>query len=324
MEVATKELNDDTPIYRIFNLHDLINTLASNKIRLSQASQMEDTNELFGIYFDLLRSGFGVYDADSIDKTQSRFREAQPVHYMTCWTRVPDNISVWSLYSPSKDSIQVETTYGKMSEAILAHFNKYPFYLAYRLKPNDPMDLFRLPVFGPVNYIDFDRVYSKLRQQCVAYFAEQDSWFDSKFREEGIGSSGRYESIFRHSKEWADRDEKVRERIFEEPRYGGPLLKDHRYSHEQEVRFVLNLTRRDGRTKEEYEAHPMRGLDDPSRHPKPEDCPRNIFVPFASSNFTGFEVDGRVEDYKLEAINNVLSKFGFEASRNSAFNPIKF
>ena len=309
------ELSDDTLIFRIYNFFDLINTLETDSIRLSQVSRMEDPNELFGIYFDLFRSVYGPQIAEHVDQSQAEFRKAQSYHYMTCWTCVSDNIAVWSLYSPAKDAIQVQTTYGKLRKALVAHFNKHPYALAYKLQPNDPKNLFLPPKIGPVRYVDFREAYSTLRQQCVSYYNERDLWFD-KQREGKV-------DLQQQAEEWTKIDDEVRARVFEEPRLSGPLLKDFRYQHEQEVRFVLSLKRRDGRTKEQYEAHPMAGLDNPTRHPGAEDCPPNVFVPFASSNLADFQVDGRVEGYKFEAISSALAKFGIEPTRNSAFRQIE-
>jgi len=309
------ELNDNTPIFRIFNLYDLINTLSTGTIRLSQASRMEDTNELFGVYFDLFSSQFGPQSNEHADQSQAKFRAAQSHHYMTCWTRVSDNIAVWSLYSPHKDAIQVQTTYGTLRKALLSHFKNYPYSLAYKLEPNDPTDLFLPPQIGSVEYVNFREVYSKLRKQCAAYFSERDRVFASKVA--GGGKSSKMTS------ELAEMDDEIRKRVFEEPLPSGPLLKDYRYKHEQEMRFVLKLTRRDERTIKQYEAHPLAGLDDPARHPKAEDCPPNIFVPFLSSNFSDFQVDGRIEAYKFDAISYALAKFGIEVTKNSAFREIE-
>ncbi len=168
------ELNDDTPIYRIYSFFDLINTLNTNSIRLSQASRMEDVNELFGIYFDVLRSAYGPQSAEQVRQIQAEFRKAQSHHYMTCWTRASENLAVWSLYSPGKDAIQVQTTYGKLREAIFAHFKKYPYSLAYNLQPNDPTDLLLPPKTGSVQYTDFMETYSSPAQQCAEFFDEKN------------------------------------------------------------------------------------------------------------------------------------------------------
>lgn len=307
------EPTDDTPIFRIYNLFDLINTLSTSSIRLSQVSRMEDPNELFGVYFGLARSTFGPNSIDHLDQSQRKFRSAQSHHYMTCWTRVPQNIAVWSLYSPGRDAIQVRTTYGKLRKAMFAHFEAWPYALAYKLQPNDRTDLFLPPEVGPVNYIDFKETYSKLRRQFVDYYGEKERWFaeNHKVGVEEIGEK------------WPQADDQIRARVFSEPQLSGPLLKDVRYQHEKEVRFVLKLQRRDGRTKEEYEAHPMAGLDHPARCPNFEDCPPNVFVPFASSDLDDFQVDGRIEGYKFEAIANALGKFGIDVKLSSAFHPIE-
>lgn len=318
------DLLDDTPMYRIFNLFDLVNTISTEKIRLSQASRMQDANELFGLYFDLLRSNFGPWNVDDINKVQQSFREAQSHHYITCWTRVPDNIAVWSLYSPAKDAIQAHTTFGSIRRALYSHFEAFPYARAYELEPNDPMDLFLPPNIGPVSYIDFRNEFGRLKQQCIEYFNERDHWFKAQINRKKNNNAQIQQTDLRNiSMGWIEKEDEIRNRIFQAPRSGGALLKDHRYAHEKEVRFVLSLRRRDGRSKEECEAHPMAGLDDPSRHPEAKLCPPNVFVPFSRSEFSGFQVDGRMEGYKLEAINSILSEFGFTASRNDAFSPIE-
>ena len=308
-----RELADDTPIFRIFNLFDLVNTLANGSIRLSQVSRMVDPNELFGVYFGLARSIFGPHSVDHLDQLQREFRQAQSHHYMTCWTAVRQNIAVWSLYSPGRDAIQVRATYGKLRKAMFAHYDSWPLARAYRLQPNDQTDLFLPPEVGPVKYIDFKETYLELRKQCVDYYEERERWIEKNYK------SDRKE----FENKWLQADSEIRARVFSEPHLSGPLLKDIRYQHEQEVRFVLKLKRRDERTKEEYEAHPMAGLDHPARSPKPEDCPPNVFVPFAISELDDFQVDGRIEAYKFEAISNALGKFGVEVKLSNAFHPIE-
>ncbi|NHF73987.1 hypothetical protein [Paracoccus xiamenensis] len=305
------ELADDTPIFRIYNIFDLINTLSTNSIRLSQVCRMEDPNELFGIYFRIARSMSPPFDAEHLDQSQREFRSAQSHHYMTCWTRVPQNIAVWSLYSPTRDAIQVRTTYGNLRRAMFAHFQAWPYAHAYKLQPNDQTDLFLPPAVGPVKYIDFEQAYSKIRRQLLEYNKEKEKWF--------LKNGGpEIEDI---GEKWLQADGQIKASVFSEPLLSGPLLKDIRYQHEQEVRFVLQLQRRDGRTKDEYEAHPMAGLDHPARPPKIEDCPPNVFVPFAATELDDFQVDGRIESYKFEAISNALGRFGVDVKLNSAFHP---
>ncbi len=92
------------------------------------------------------------------------------------------------------------------------------------------------------------------------------------------------------------------------------------YAHEQEVRAVLELTRRDERTEEEYKAHPMAGLDDPAKAPKPDFCPSNIYVPIPEDFFDEIEVDGRVEEWQFEAMKLMFEKFELKLNKNDAFS----
>lgn len=320
--IPMTELDDNEIIYRIYSLPDLINTLYSNTIRLSQAARMNDRNELFGIYFDLMRSEFGPTTVEQIPKTQREFRKAQTHHYMTCWTQTHDNIAVWSLYSPNKDAIQVSTTYGRLKNSIIKYYEDNSIFLSYNLEPNDPRDLFFIPEIGSVEYVDFVREYEILYSQYEKYFEEKDFFF-KEHRVEREKNSIDFEHISEDVTAWRNISKGIRKRIFGKSKDTGALLKDKRYEHEKEVRFVLSLYRRDACTKAEYEADPMAGLDDPARHPPPDECPHNIFVPFVNDGFLSFETDGRIEDWKFEAISHVLSSFGLTVEKNAVFEQIE-
>lgn len=321
------DLPDDTKIYRIYSLPDLINTLHQGKIRLSQASRMKDKNELFGIYFTLIKSVFGAQSLDDIPKTQRQFHREQTHHYLTCWTQTHDNAAIWSLYSPNHDGIQVSTTYGALKSAVREHSDLKGLHVAYALEPNDPQDLFIPPQIGSVEYVDFEREYESIKKSFKIYFWEQGQyWKEWRKTAEAIGQEcpkRREDNFYSALSTWDSSDGERRERIFGELKNDGALLKDDRYAYEQEVRFVLSLCRRDSRTEEEYEAHPMAGLDGPYRHPKPEDCPPNIFVLYAPSNFLSFDVDGRMPDWQYETVQHILSPFDFSAGRSSVFSRIE-
>ena len=287
------ELSDDTNIFRIYSFFDLINTLYQGKIRLSQASRMEDQNELFGIYFDLFKSDFGPYSKESIPDIQTKFREAQSHHYLSCWTQTKDNIALWSLYSPNFDGIQVCITYGSLKTSIIQYWEQNGTHVSYSLPPNDPRDLFFVPQIGPVEYVDFEKEYQEILDCYDEYSQEKEQFFEASRQSQALSANEESsDGLGKDVQKWVKTSAALRKRIFGQPKFKSSLLKDYRYSHEQEVRFVLSLYRRDGRSKEEYENHPMAGLDDPCRHPKPSDCPSNIHVPFAPENFISFEVDG--------------------------------
>lgn len=310
------EINDETKIYRIFNLYDLVNTLSEDKIRLGQASRMSDKNEMFGIYFDSLRSAFSPFTPESRDKLQNEFHLTQNFHYMSCWTRAPENIAVWSLYSPLGDAIQASTSYGKIKSAINKHYDFFGFAKAHKLEPNDPTDLFMPPYTGPVKYVDFHSEYLSIKEKFKKIDCKMEEWV-GEWKGIDCNSHEDYIECFK------ERYDKLFSEEFGGSERGGPLLKDEKYKHEEEVRFILSMTRRDGRTKEEYESHPFAGLDGPYRHPKPDLCPSNVFVDFDKENFIDFQVDGRIDDYKFKAIESIFLNFGFSVSRNKAFKRIE-
>lgn len=306
-----ENLNDSTKIYRIYQFHDLINTIKDGHLRLTQASNMEDPNELFGISFDLINSSFGPMTQDGIRETINEFSKAQSNHYLSCWTLVKDNIAVWSLYSKNYSGILVESTVGKLKEAIQEHCKIHSFANAYNLEPDDPSDLFYPGTLGLVKYIDFESQYEFIKNKRIEFL-------DALAK------------IFREQKGETNKQIHLDNfKIAKEQTYGSDwkllnseLYKDHRYQHEKEYRAILQLTRRDGRTKAEYEADPMAGLDDPARAPAPDKCPQNIYIPIPNNYFDNLEMDGRLVNWKQKALVKVFGDLGYEVTSNSAFGKI--
>lgn len=99
------------------------------------------------------------------------------------------------------------------------------------------------------------------------------------------------------------------------------LLKDNRYMHEKEVRGIIQICRRDRRTVEEYQSHPMAGLDDPAKIIPPDDCEENIYIPIPEDFVRSIKLDSRLPDWKLSAVTAILEKYKIEITVSEAFSP---
>ena len=300
-------ISDSTEIHRIVNFFDLISTVKSRRLRFSQVAMMADKNEFFGFYFGLINSDFGPLFDWQIDDTLRSYQEAKSHHYVSCWTRSPNDIAVWSLYSPSHDGIQITTQYGRVREAAERHAEKNSRRLSVDLDVGDASNLFTEPTCGPVDYIDFERTYAQIKANRIERFRKRDELVLQQLRD-GVD--------LRETRSDSDS-------LDQEQYPSGPLLKDFRYSHEKEVRFVLELWRRDDRPLEVFKSDPMEALDWPARPPQAKDCPSNVYVPFEPDSILKLEADTRMEDWKFDAISSVLSDYGLKISRSSAFEVIR-
>ncbi|CAN7427428.1 hypothetical protein LJR231_002768 [Phyllobacterium sp. LjRoot231] len=307
-------LPDDTPIYRMFNLHDLITTIENKELRMAQALTMEDKNELIGEYLLTFNSIFGPMTRGQHQERISAHPQSQAVRHMTCWTMAPDNIAVWALYSREYEGILVRSTIGKLKAAIETFYIKRNFAIAYSLEPNDPRDLFYPPEIGRVVYVDFSEMFDRV--------VEIRENYENKIRVSAEEAGSWDDLDVLSALTWRDESsqELFRERGSSSLLSG--LLKDKRYEHEREFRAIIRLVRRDERTKTEYESHPLAGLDDPIRIPPPVECLPNIFIPIGPHFIDTLQMDGRLPAWRRVAVEILFKKFGYDITPSSAFNSI--
>jgi len=301
---------EETPIYRIYNLYDLITTLEKKKLRLASASLMEDKNELVGDYLLSINSSYGPESAYAHQKMVAEYEGARCSRYMICWSRSSDSIALWSLYSPTQEGVMAKSTMGKLKRCVDALFYQQPYDLAYSLPPNDPKDLYYPPKIDSVRYIDLSTTFQALTEIRANY----------KITVEAMRNTSRrtVERLRSAMDNRADESQKLFDSLGCEGLPFG-LLKDKRYAHEEEIRAIIQLVRRDHRTKEEYESHRLAGLDDPVRPPASGDCPMNIFAPIEDDFIEELQIDGRLPLWKQDAISIILEKFGLPFTVNKAF-----
>lgn len=287
-------------IYRILDLHDLVNMLESNELRLRQAIKMTDKNEAIGFYFGLLTSSFYI-EGDEKGMRDSLL-SIQSSTYITSWSHVDEDIALWSLYSQNYNGVQIEADFKQLEVIFQKYFLDNIYSMAYNLTPNDPRVLIREQQFGNVGYSNLQDDYTKytiLRKEyaelCFENY-ERDNFND-------ITANWRAEkfSKFDHSRRY--------------------LIKDNRYKHEKEVRGILQICKRDERTPEEYEAHPMAGLDSPTKLMPPQECQENIYIPLPKGFIKSIKLDSRLPNWKLKAARKILNKYGIEIGVSSAFSP---
>lgn len=105
--VYSQGIKYDTPIFRYYELIDLIYLLIEKKNKLVKPERWDDPYENI-LLKQILRTKDGV---------EYHLHELRKEYYAQCWTLNKDESdALWRIYSPNKSRIRVRTTIGKLYE----------------------------------------------------------------------------------------------------------------------------------------------------------------------------------------------------------------
>ncbi len=211
------EIDPHQTIYRFLNFFDLFNLVKDNKIRFTKLNKLDDKNEGVG---NIIRS----FELSPVLRTNLEHLKnieypiIKHTTYVSCWTKVPDNIAMWTLYSPNKSAIRIKTTVSKLYAAI----NNY--------KKDYSNNICKIEDFQP-NQVDvFRMVYEDLRK--VKNDIESKVEMGVPDVQEATGKS-KAEMLRAGSKAMV---EYLKNLILEDDN-----LKDENYSHEKEIRGQIKF-----------------------------------------------------------------------------------
>src|SRR6266853_674238 len=100
--------NPDKPIYRIFTLDRLLDTIVGKKLAFVRPRLWKDP-------FENLLYQIPLKDADGEPVSVERLKDRL---YGQCWTRKSVSDALWRIYSPHETGIRVRTTPRKLFNAI--------------------------------------------------------------------------------------------------------------------------------------------------------------------------------------------------------------
>lgn len=266
------EIDPHQTIYRFLNFFDLFNVVKDKKIRFTKLHKLDDKNE--GVA-KILRSFelLPVFRTGLEHLKNIEYPIIKHTTYVSCWTKVPDNIAMWTLYSPNKSAIRIKTTVSKLYTAI----NNY--------KKNYSNKIYKIEDFQP-NQVDvFGMVYEDLRK--VKNDIESKVEMGVMDVPEATGKS-KAEMLRAGSKAMR---EYLKNLILEDDN-----LKDKNYSHEEEVRGQLIF---EPTTEDAYEYMHSSECDF-SRFP-------NFIFPIVNDDFIEeLCFDPRCEPYKIEVFKKII------------------
>lgn len=266
-------------IYRFLNFFDLFKLIKDREIRFTKLHKLDDKNEGLG---KILRSielspAFPI-NSESLKKTE--YPIAKHTTYVSCWTTVPDNIAMWSLYSPDKSGIRIKTTTLKLYNVMKNYKDKYSGS-SYRINDFLPsqLDVFKM------DYKDLRKTKNEIEANTDKAMAAMREAIKGKSKPDAIRAW--YKTMREH----------LQDNVLEND---AMKYKDEKYSHEQEIRGQI-----------EFEAANEGAYDYLcSQVCEFGEFPDFIFPTVNNDFIEEICFDPRCEEYKIEVFKKIISPKG--------------
>jgi hypothetical protein len=150
-----------TPIYRIVTLTELFAILFEKKLKFTQSKLMEDKNEGLGLAMSSQEAIDG-WTLEQSSALEEHHQELKELVYLSCWTKEPELMAMWLLYSKNKDCIRIKTTKEKLIRAT-KEFGKRNHWKRHVNSPEKTPILLSSPLVDDVKYVAFEEISEKIK-----------------------------------------------------------------------------------------------------------------------------------------------------------------
>jgi hypothetical protein len=161
--MSINHLPADTRLFRFISIFELYDLLFLQRLRLTKFSVFEDENEGLGVILKQQTDPLGRF-SENLDheKIKKNHRKILNNNYATCWSTEPNSIAMWALYSSNRDSIRVETTVGKLLQA-LRKFDQENSFANFIDAPATRRAVSTHHEVGAVEYVNFFELRDQIR-----------------------------------------------------------------------------------------------------------------------------------------------------------------
>lgn len=246
----------DEKIYRIIDFFSAAQAIEDGHLYVPLASKFEDRNEALDAAIEMLSIAAGPCAGMTREfGSQNEFVQFQQSvanrNYVSCWTRTRESVAMWALYSTDWSSIQISTTVGELEKAAIAfaECESNPMS-AIHLGRGDGQFVDRTKI-AAVNYENMGALARKIDRRRRAYDKLETAGRIDKKRD--IMSRGLREN------------QRATQYRFEALEH-----KDQSFSHESEIRLIINCAPFDTTTLQiaqanihEMKNRPEADVDDP-------------------------------------------------------------
>lgn len=304
--MTTPGLSEDTPIYRFLSFFDVFNILKHKKLRITKMAAMDDLNEGLGLilYCQEDITLLGKYTTQ--DKIKAEHDLILENTYLSCWTKEPDLISMWTLYSKDTTGIRIKTTVGKLRSSVFSFHENHEMWTKSSKRETGDLLSREFPEICEVEYENFYILKEMIRERRKKYqdMVELKAFNNSDYLDSPHG--------FR--KDWYDM---MANRIIGERRW---QLKDRAYVHENEIRAIVKCGIHNGCTPDNIqEAIKAKKFIEPISFATPGTLPNMLFVDVTEDFVEGLCFDPRCPQYQKDVYYEILQPFKVPLAESKAF-----
>ena len=219
-------LEHSTALTRIIDFFSAADLITSRRLYIPLAKKFQDPNEGVEASIDLQSIVSGpcagvVFPANPDSNFFDVQRNQLLSNYVSCWTMERESVAMWSLYSPDKSSIQIETTYQSLLEALTTLAIERHDPNTFDVDSEEICVLISRIGLLPVRYITLESLLKRIDRRRKAY--------------DHLDSLGRIQE--KKGTDWL-RGNRDMQRA-NEYKYSPFSLKDSSFSHEREVRAII-------------------------------------------------------------------------------------
>jgi hypothetical protein len=225
------ELDDETVLYRTIDFFGASSIVLNQDYMFTRADVFSDKNEgIERLLLQLKRAPSGCGGVGWNDSITAKLQHEQikKSHYISCWSKNPESVAMWSLYSQDYCSVRIATTVKQLKIVMNNFLNKY---CLSNLTENELGDRKIISVEGriaPVTYASLQELTKKASRRLKAYRR-----IDERYKRKGIEKP----KLDKIDKRYFERQQQRRLKELSLT----CNLKDNSFKHEDEVRLAIRL-----------------------------------------------------------------------------------
>jgi hypothetical protein len=235
-------LKIDTPIYRIVDFFAAANLIETGNLYIPLASKFHDPNE--GIESAITVQSYSsgpcagvVGRFRSLDEFLSYQKFQRNCNYVSCWTKERESVAMWALYSPDYTGVQLETTVQGITNSTATLAKNLHNPISIRISPDQQSALVLSVDIFSVKYPTLSALLRRIDRRRRAF----EHLYKSGKTQKPDGFLGL------QTRRAMQRAKQIHFAKFS--------IKDSSFSHEREVRVVINAIQIDHSIQQEVADH---------------------------------------------------------------------
>ena len=311
---VASSLSLDTKVYRIVDFYSAAELITNQSFMIPSSKNFEDSNDGIGqlmaaLYNTWPQSGCGVSwkSQEDLEKALDKGKKSS---FVSCWSRNPESVAMWSLYSKDTCSIRIETTIEKLADLCRNAADEYNFGHFENLRDGDTICYCVDGEIHDINYRDLITVTQQIKRRVKAR-----KRLEVRFMRNGEDPKKLGDPMSASSKNMKDRF--VDGLSLSELRH----VKDVSFKHEEEIRVHIPII------KHELDQHfldTIRPSDGAVKRNNEFSCinkeiPDRIFVKTPNEFVVSVAIDPRAPEYKRLFIEKYFRDLGISIKQSSCF-----